>query len=44
MEDVLKKECYNTLNSSKIYYLDQLNKNTTEYYSQLQKINYESTK
>lgn len=44
MQEVLKTECYNTLNSSKIDYLDQLNKNTIDYYSQFQKINYETNK
>lgn len=44
MKDILKIECYNALNNTKIDYLDQLNKNTTIYYSQLQKLNYEANK
>lgn len=44
IKEVLKTECYNTLNSTKIDYLDQLNKNTIDYYSQFQKINYEANK
>ncbi len=44
MKDILKSECYKTLNNSKIDYLDQLNKNTVIYYSQLQKLNYETNK
>lgn len=44
MKKILKTECYNTLNSTKIDYLDQLNKNTIDYYSQLKKINYEANK
>jgi hypothetical protein len=44
MKDVLRTDCYKTLNSTKIDYLDELNKNTIIYYSQLQKINYESNK
>lgn len=44
MRNILKTECYKTLNSTKIDYLDQLNKNTIQYYSQLQKINYETNK
>ncbi len=44
MKDILKAECYKTLNSNKIDYLDQLNKNTIEYYSQLKKIHNETNK
>ncbi|MBC5849170.1 hypothetical protein [Flavobacterium kayseriense] len=42
MKDILKTECYKTLNSTKIEYLDKLNKNTIGYYSQLQKLIYET--
>jgi hypothetical protein len=44
MKDILKTECYKTLDSTKIDCLDQLNINTIGYYSQLQKINYETNK
>lgn len=44
IREILKTECYNTLNSNKIDYLYQLNKNTIDYYAQLKKINYEANK
>lgn len=44
MSNELKNECYKVLKSHKINYLDQLNKNTINYYSQLEKINYETNK
>ena len=44
IRNILKTECNKALNSTKIDYLDQLNKNTINYYSQLQKINYETNK
>lgn len=44
IRNILKTECNKALKSTKIDYLDQLNKNTIEYYSQLQKINYETNK
>ncbi|MGQ7945089.1 hypothetical protein [Flavobacterium sp. WC2509] len=42
IREILKTECNKTINSTKIDYLDLLNKNTIDYYSQLQKINYET--
>lgn len=44
MKETLKNEVYQVLNNTNINYLDQLNKNTIEYYSQLEKINYEKSK
>lgn len=37
MKNILKSECHKTLNNIKINYLEQLNNNTMEYYTKLQK-------
>ena len=42
IREILKKECSKALKSTKIDYLDQLNKSTNAYYYQLQKLNYET--
>lgn len=42
IREILKKECSKALKSTKIDYLDQLNKNTNAFYYQLQKLNYET--
>lgn len=42
IREILTKECNKALTSTKIDYLDQLNKNTNDYYYQLQKLNYET--
>lgn len=44
MKETLQKDVYQVLNNTNINYLDQLNKNTIEYYSQLEKMNYEKSK
>lgn len=44
MRDELKTECYKVLKTHNIYYMNQLDKYTTEYYSQLQKTIYETNK
>lgn len=44
IKEILKTECTKALNSTKIDYLEQLNNNTINYYSQFQKINYETNK
>lgn len=44
IREILKKECNKALKSNNISYLDQLNKNTINYYSQLKKLNNDANK